>query len=496
MQCAACNEEYPEALDECPQCRTAEPAHTNITPPELTVLEVHVAPHAARQNDAPAMTDNSNVTTQSANSSTLIEFPGVNRNRPAWRKELSERFREIQQRRARESDNEGAETERRPATAQTFSAPNDARAASHAQASESAAAKQLGLVPTPDEPEINPLVAAALRRIERARASTHAQPVARQGSGRTHAATAAARVVEEEPEQMLDPESAAHPTHAEHKASAGAAQAKRTSRRAERVESESDAARHAPLAVVQTKRHAEQKQDVRADAASLKTDAVETKATAHVTMGTAVTTEAAASVETFKKSEVSHAPEQSAQSAQSVMTAEAQADAARQPRHITGVLDEFWLERQGIELLPKVDAPELTYDDRAPRTKRIAAAVVDLVMVAFLSAPFAAAIELTISNWGDPRVSGSMALIVALVMFLYHTCSIALAGRTLGMSLCGLHAVDARKAIVPTTGQCMRRAVVYMLSLATFGLGLLYSFFDAEGRTAHDILSGTVIVRK
>jgi uncharacterized RDD family membrane protein YckC len=35
-----------------------------------------------------------------------------------------------------------------------------------------------------------------------------------------------------------------------------------------------------------------------------------------------------------------------------------------------------------------------------------------------------------------------------------------------------------------------------MFSLATLGLGLLYSFIDAEGRTAHDILSGTVIVRK
>jgi uncharacterized RDD family membrane protein YckC len=64
------------------------------------------------------------------------------------------------------------------------------------------------------------------------------------------------------------------------------------------------------------------------------------------------------------------------------------------------------------------------------------------------------------------------------------------------MSLCGLQAVDAHKASVPTTGQCMRRAFVYMLSLATAGLGILYSLFDAEGRTAHDILSGTVVVRK
>jgi uncharacterized RDD family membrane protein YckC len=160
------------------------------------------------------------------------------------------------------------------------------------------------------------------------------------------------------------------------------------------------------------------------------------------------------------------------------------------------VLDEFWLERQGIELLPKVATVEITYDDRAPRSKRLAAALVDLLAVALLSAPFAAAIELTISNWGDPRVSGSMALIVALVMFLYHTCSVALAGRTLGMSLCGLHAVHAKTASVPTTGQCMRRALFYILSLATLGLGLLYSLFDAEGRTIHDILSGTVIVKK
>ena len=160
------------------------------------------------------------------------------------------------------------------------------------------------------------------------------------------------------------------------------------------------------------------------------------------------------------------------------------------------MLDEFWLERQGIELLPKVEEKELTYDDRAPRVRRMAASVVDLLAVALLSAPFAAAIELTIGNWGDQRVWGSMALIAALVMFLYHTCSVALAGRTPGMRLSGLHAVDARKASVPTTGQCARRALVYMLSLATGGLGILYSLFDAEGRTVHDILSGTVVVRK
>ena len=46
--------------------------------------------------------------------STLIEFPGVSRNSvPEWRKELSERVREVQEKRARDAAREAAEAERR-----------------------------------------------------------------------------------------------------------------------------------------------------------------------------------------------------------------------------------------------------------------------------------------------------------------------------------------------------------------------------------------------
>jgi uncharacterized RDD family membrane protein YckC len=406
------------------------------------------------------MTDNSNVTThgaQAPNSSTLIEFPGVNRNRPAWRKELSERFREIQQKRARGADFETKSAP--PAAEQSQPTLDNARASAKVRAAESAS-KQLGLVPTPDEPELNPLVAAALRRIERARAS---ETVARPAAGRGQAATAAARVVEELPVEA--PEPVTPP----------------------------------PLVVVQPKPiRAEQPQATRVEPATARAFVETTEVPAATSQTpatrTSVTREVEAVAEPVRKSEVAQAAAQSRVSAEA--EAEAQSSASRQPRHISGVLDEFWLERQGIELLPKVEEKELTYDDRAPRLKRTAAAVIDLLAVAFLCAPFAAAIELSIGNWPDPRVSGSMALIAALVMFLYHTCSVALAGGTPGMRLCSLHIVDARKACVPTTGQCARRAVVYMLSLVTGGLGLLYSLFDAEGRTAHDILSGTVVVRK
>src|SRR5947209_569610 len=110
MQCAACNEVYPAALDACPQCRKPKLTQTASTEPDRPG-----APRRTKAN-APAMTDNSNATartTQSQTNSTLIEFPGINRNRPAWRKELSERFREIQQRRAREAALESEESQGR-----------------------------------------------------------------------------------------------------------------------------------------------------------------------------------------------------------------------------------------------------------------------------------------------------------------------------------------------------------------------------------------------
>ena len=89
--------------------------------------------------------------------STLIEFPGVSRNSvPEWRKELSERVREVQEKRAREAAREAAEAERRRVEA-AINPP------------------QLELLPPAQMPAMNPLVAAALKRIERAHqtAPTH-----------------------------------------------------------------------------------------------------------------------------------------------------------------------------------------------------------------------------------------------------------------------------------------------------------------------------------
>src|SRR6185503_4602012 len=114
--------------------------------------------------------------------STLIEFPGVSRNSvPEWRKELSERVREVQEKRAREAAREAAEAERQRVEAAVNS-------------------PQLELLPPAQMPAMNPLVAAALKRIERA----HQPAPSENRQPRTTLATAVAYAPEREDNDMSD----------------------------------------------------------------------------------------------------------------------------------------------------------------------------------------------------------------------------------------------------------------------------------------------------
>jgi len=447
------------------------------------------------------MTDSLNETqktTQAPHSSTLIEFPGVNRNRPAWRKELSEKVREIQQRRAREAAlDEGAAHARPQRPAAPVRAAEAAGQAADAQAAAGEeAAKQLGLVPPPEAPELNPLVVAALRRIERARTRTQHSP--RAAGGRAQAA--AARVIEEQFEQ--EEEQAPRPGQVMRPAPAAGAEKQAAATKAERPEAPHPSnllVVSAPRAEAQqrpqpTPQPAAQVATTQAPAAPAAPRADRPEASRAAAKAEATEARAFAPAHTAAPAAAAAAETKEASSAAEAGVA-AEADGARpQPRKIAGVIDDHWLERHGSDPLPKVEAA--AYDDRAPVGGRLGAALFDLLAVALLCAPFAAVIELTIGEWRDPRVYGSMGAVVGVVMFLYHTCAVALAGRSWGMRLFSLHAVDADSARVPSTWQCAVRALVYMLSLASFGLGILYALIDAERRTAHDLLSRTVVVKE
>jgi uncharacterized RDD family membrane protein YckC len=418
MQCSSCRAVYSNGLDICPRCKT--PA-TKPSP------ETQAAPHA----DSPAVskaqaeeTDNAQAaaiadstseavaaaTTAAPPVSTLIEFPGVSRNKPQWRKDLSERVREIQERRSREA------------------APEQVVAAQHSE--QHANAPQLGLVPQPDAPVVNPIVAAALKRIERARQPS--QPVPRSRMTMGGAATAVARVAEEQ---------------------------------------------YQP----------EENQEPAIGALSLSVPATETQAeTLPEEMPVEATREREHTLVVVPPSLPAKPPAPKT----SVVVSRVEPSPAS-----VDVLEEAGLVDFDESELDETPAAEL-FDDRAPVVKRVMGSLIDLLVVAFASSPFAAIIELTNGNWSDIRVAASMGGIVMTMMFLYIFASTALAGRTWGMSLLSIRAVDADSGLPPTTKQAVGRALLYMISLAALGLGILYALFDAEGRTAHDHLSGTAVVRE
>jgi uncharacterized RDD family membrane protein YckC len=83
--------------------------------------------------------------------SRLIAFPGASRSMPEWRKQLSQRVREVRERKAREA-------------AEELAAAQEAGLVSCALPS-----GQLELVPDLEQPVFNPIVSKALERLERAR---------------------------------------------------------------------------------------------------------------------------------------------------------------------------------------------------------------------------------------------------------------------------------------------------------------------------------------
>ena len=409
MQCPSCRAVYSNGLSFCPRCKTpaSKPAPQPETKIDATSREETqiIAAAAVEKVEEPS-------TTATASGSTLIEFPGVSRlSRPQWRKDLSERVREIQERRARDATHEAEEEVRRQA---------------EQPATVEAGAPQLGLVPQPDVPEVNPIVAAALKRLERARQPAPPMPRPR-ASLRGSTAAATARVAEEQYETEIKPVTAQGSAPAPVLTPPQPAQTETATPQSKT----SEQARERTLAIVPAQ------------------------------PATKVVTPAAK-------------PQPRRVSPDAV---DKEQPGMPEPRETEGVTDEEF------------------YDDRAPIAARLAGSLIDLLVVAFASSPFAAIIELTNGNWADWRVVASMGGIVLVVMFLYLTASTALAGRTWGMRLVSLRAVDAETGLPPTTKQAVGRALLYIASLVTLGFGILYALFDAEGRTAHDHLSSTVVVR-
>jgi uncharacterized RDD family membrane protein YckC len=183
MQACSCGVAHDDNSNTCPLFRSPSMIQEALpnssmekSIPDGELAELTAGEVAQLLDDSPAREEPAETR---RTTSTLIEFPN-GRPVPEWRKQLSQRVREVQERKAREAAEEAA-------------AAQEAGAVSCVLPS-----AQLELVPDLEQPLMNPIVSKALERLERARRVDHV------AAG--FAATAAAPALAPEDDIAAEPE--------------------------------------------------------------------------------------------------------------------------------------------------------------------------------------------------------------------------------------------------------------------------------------------------
>lgn len=376
--------------------------------------------------------------------STLIEFPG-GRNVPEWRKQLSKRVREVQERKAREA-------------AEELAAAQEAGLVSCVMPS-----GQLELVPDLENPIVNPIVSKALERLERARRSDY--------SASYPTGTAFAPALDPEAQAFAATEVSDTPV----------------------VESKRKLTMVAPQAIIEPVEVVTE--ELIADdsfAPPIESIGVESPIAEPTLVETVVV--AAAAVESMVRESFT---------IESTVTEDLiEPEVEQSPVHER-------LGRRPIRVISDNDValsylenclsvPALSSDTRsdlAGLTRRFFSGVVDLLLIAIMVSPAVAAFYYSGSNWEDPKTIGILSGIAAATMFAYLTVCTAMTGRTLAMRMFGMRIIDLRTGLIPTGGQSVTRAITYVFSLALLGLGIAYAVIDPDKRAVHDKLSKTIVIR-
>jgi uncharacterized RDD family membrane protein YckC len=396
MRCPSCDADS-ESSESCPECR-AELGDVN----DLVQQEQCLPLGTTIEVDDANPLEHRPTTRKS---STLIEFPGVSKPPlPQWRKELSERVREVQERRARDAAREAEEVEQKSVEA-------------------GVAPPQLELLPQVAPPAMNPLVAAALKRIERA----HQCP-ADTTPQRESTAVALAYAPSRE-------------------------------------ENESDEAYEAL---------AETGQLVFDTTPETETEPMSVERTHNLVV-----------VPTTEPEPIKEDPPPPPQPTPP--------PTPPAPKRL--ILDD-------------PNDPALNYLDsicrnirveeignlRASVFKRSCGALLDLIVAAILSSPVYLVLKFSGTNLREIRPIAFIAGGAIIMAFLYFTISVALTGRTWAMRLLSLRVIDTKTGLIPTGGQSAGRAIVYLFSLVTVGLGIVYALLSREGDMLHDRVSGTAVI--
>lgn len=135
-------------------------------------------------------------------------------------------------------------------------------------------------------------------------------------------------------------------------------------------------------------------------------------------------------------------------------------------------------------------------EDLAPFSMRFAAGLFDMVLSSIAAALLLSPLAFYGFDWVSPLGIGLFISVMALVLFIYSTLSLGFVGKTLGLRLFALELVDAVENEYPTMKQAAINSAVYIASLLFLGAGFVTVLFNDENRAAHDLVSGTILVKE
>lgn len=152
------------------------------------------------------------------------------------------------------------------------------------------------------------------------------------------------------------------------------------------------------------------------------------------------------------------------------------------------------------EIAPRVRETEETeiVEDYAPLGLRFIAGLLDFALCAVLTAVLFALFAPT--GYFADKFSLASALTVlgvfGVVKFIYLTAALVLTETTVAGRFFSLRTVHAEDGSAPTIFEAALNTLGYLVSLALGGIGLLSILLSTERRAAHDLVSGTVVIRE
>lgn len=132
---------------------------------------------------------------------------------------------------------------------------------------------------------------------------------------------------------------------------------------------------------------------------------------------------------------------------------------------------------------------------QAPLALRLAAMLIDYMLL--LSIPLGWLLFGKYLSDGGPALSLGPGVWVAVVILwlLDFLLLPLLRGQTLGKMLTGLTILNIDGSSIRLGRILVRNVLGYLVTALTLGLGFLISAVNSNGRTLHDFISGTIVVR-